>query len=126
MKARTRPICSSVYDKKAAKHSMKRSARARSRSSMLSQLGTHGGRGVRTVPSGTMPMASWRAKVSSRHASQPLAKRPLYRSIHSAGAWWGEWQAPVAKYKKKGSSSSTARRSPRNSMARSARSALRW
>ena len=47
------------------------------RSSRLSQAGTHGGRGVSTVPSGTMPAASWRAKVSSRQASQPLAKRPL-------------------------------------------------
>ena len=50
---------------------------ARWRSSRLSQLGTHGGRGVSAVPSGTTPMTSWRAKVSSRQASQPLAKRPL-------------------------------------------------
>ena len=81
---------------------MKRSASSRSRASSESQLGTQAGRGDSTVPSGTTPEATWRANVLSRHWSQPWAKWPLYFAIQSAGAWWGEWQAPVAKYRKKG------------------------
>ena len=53
------------------------------------------GRADSSVSPGTMPSARWRANARSRHASQPSSKRPRYRSIHSAGAWCGEWQAPV-------------------------------
>ena len=72
----TRPICSSVYDRKAAKHSMNRSASALSRWSRLSQLGTQGGRGESSVPSGTTPRVCWRTNVSSRQLSHPWAKWP--------------------------------------------------
>ncbi len=46
---------------------------------------------------GAGPRACWRAKVSSRQTSQPRSKRPRYFASHSGGAWWGEWQAPVAR-----------------------------
>lgn len=41
-----------------------------------SQAGTQSGRGESLVPSGSMPAAVWRAKVASRHESQPWSKRP--------------------------------------------------
>ena len=62
-----------------------------------SHAGTQSGRGESSVPSGTMPSSSWRANVCSRHASQPWSNWPWYFSIHSGGAWCGEWHAPVAK-----------------------------
>jgi hypothetical protein len=45
-----------------------------------------------------IPISFWRAKVSSRSLSQPLANWPLYFAIHSFGAWCGACVAPVAKY----------------------------
>ena len=85
---------------------MNRSASARSRSSRLSQPGTQGGRGVSTVPSGTTPMASWRAKVSSRQRVpalgeaapvplDPLGRRVVGRMARAGGEVQEEGQLVV-------------------------------
>ena len=46
---------------------------------------------------GNTPSSFCRAKISSRSASQPASKRPLYLSDHSGATWWGAWVAPGAK-----------------------------
>jgi len=46
--------------------------------------------------------------------------------MNSAGAWWGAWHAPKARYMKKGLSGSEVRRSSIMDMDRSTRSVERW
>ena len=60
------------------------------------------------VPAGTTPSSIWRARVSSRIASQPESNLPLYLAIHSFGTWCGACVAPGAKYMKKGLSGVSA------------------
>ena len=51
------------------------------------QMGTIGRVSLRAVSSaswGMMPSCFWRAKISSRSASQPASKRPSYRFDHCA------------------------------------------
>jgi hypothetical protein len=64
---------------------------------MSSQAGISAGRTVSSASWGITPSSFCRAKVSSRKASQPWSKRPLYLADHSAGTWWGAWVAPGAK-----------------------------
>ena len=47
--------------------------------------GISSGRAVSSQSAGITPSSFWRAKVSSRSASQPASKRPLYLSDHSFG-----------------------------------------
>ena len=63
---------------------------------MSSHAGISSGRAVSSASAGTTPSSFWRASVSSRSASQPASKRPLYLADHSAGTWWGAWVAPGA------------------------------
>ena len=58
MKSSTRPIWASAWDKKPAKHSMKRAATRWSSGASSSQAGTHGGRGDNRVPAGSRPICS--------------------------------------------------------------------
>lgn len=53
-------------------------------------FGIHGGRSGSTVPSGTTPDATCRAKTSSRQRSHPWSNRPRYGSDHSGATWCGE------------------------------------
>ncbi len=66
------------------------------------------GFGASFVPGGTTPSWIWRARVSSRMASQPLSNLPWYFAIHSFGTWWGACVAPGAKYMKNGRSGVSA------------------
>ena len=93
---------------------------------MSSQAGISSGRSVSSASSGTTPSSFWRAKVSSRSASQPSSKRPLYLADHSSGTWCGAWVAPGAKYMKKGLSGISAFCWRTQPIARSARSSVRW
>ena len=93
---------------------------------MSSHAGIASGRAVRVASPGTTPSSFWRAKVASRCASQPAANFPAYLSAHSTGTWCGAWVAPGAKYMKKGFSGARAFCVRTQSMARSARSSVRW
>ncbi len=64
---------------------------------MSSQAGISSGLSVSSASGGITPSSCWRAKVSSRSASQPASKRPLYLSDHSSGTWCGACVAPGAK-----------------------------
>ena len=77
-------------------------------------------------PSGTTPRCFCRSKIDSRCASQPSANRPAYLSAHSGGTWCGACVAPGAKYMKNGLSGASAFWVRTQSMARSARSSVRW
>ena len=70
-KETSRPICASVWVRKPAKTSCWRACIRRSSSGSDDHSSTHGGRGVSTVPSGTTPADTWRAKASLRQSSQP-------------------------------------------------------
>ena len=52
---------------------------------MSSQAGISAGRAVSSASAGITPSSFCRAKVSSRKASQPWSKRPLYLADHSTG-----------------------------------------
>ena len=69
---------------------------------MSSQAGISSCRAVSSVSGGTTPSSFWRVRISSRSASQPSSKRPLYLSDHSVGTWCGACVAPGAKYMKNG------------------------
>ena len=73
---RTRPIWASVWVRNPAKTSCCRLSRRRSSPESSLHARTHSGRGVSTVPSGTIPAATWRANSSSRQESHPLSKTP--------------------------------------------------
>jgi hypothetical protein len=75
---------------------------------MSSQAGISACRSVSSASAGTTPSSFCLAKVSSRSRSQPWAKLPWYRSIHSVDTWWGAWVAPGAKYMKNGLSGISA------------------
>ena len=64
---------------------------------MSSQAGISSWRAVSSASGGITPSSFWRAKISSRSASQPASKRPLYLSAHSVGTWCGACVAPGAK-----------------------------
>ena len=69
---------------------------------MSSQAGISAGRAVSSVSGGTIPSSFCRASVSSRSASQPASKRPLYFADHSSGTWCGACVPPGARYAKNG------------------------
>ncbi len=52
---------------------------------MSSQPGISSGRSVSSASGGITPSSFWRAKLSSRRASQPWSNLPLYLSDHSIG-----------------------------------------
>ena len=93
---------------------------------MSSQAGISSGRSVSSASGGITPSSCWRAKVSSRSASQPLSNCPLYLSDHSVGTWCGACVAPGAKYAKNGLSAIRAFCWRIQSMARSVMSSVRW
>ena len=93
---------------------------------MSSHAGISSGRSVSSASGGITPSSFWRAKLSSRSASQPSSKRPWYLSDHSTGTWCGACVAPGAKYVKKGLSGMSAFCCLIHWMARSVRSSVTW
>ncbi len=93
---------------------------------MSSHAGISSGRAVSSASAGITPISCCRAKISSRSASQPASKRPLYLSDHSIGTWCGAWVAPGAKYTKNGLSGMSAFCWRIQSMAWSVMSSVKW
>ncbi len=122
----SRPISVSAYSPKPAKISIWCAKSLFSSGVSAFQSLIASGFGASLVPGGTTPSLIWRARTSSRIASQPWSNLPLYLAIHSFGTWCGAWVAPGAKYMKNGRSGVSAFWNCIQAIALSVMSVMKW